>query len=89
MAFTTQYIYWYLFQCFRSEAYSEPRPRHRYKMELFAKVVHGFRLISIFVKSSIIDVRLDSEYSSAGSKTLLTFSKNKTANLFNKAVEVK
>ena len=51
-------------------------------MELFAKIVQGFRLISIFVKSSILDVRLGSEYPSAGSKPLLTFSKNKATDLF-------
>ena len=53
MAFTTQNIYcqvlYSLSECFRSEAYSEPRQTS--KMDLFAKIVHGFRLLTIFVKA--------------------------------------
>lgn len=43
-----------------SGAYSEPR--HTSKMELFAKVVHGFQLLNIFVESSILDIQVGSEY---------------------------
>ena len=35
-----------------------------------------------FFKSSIFDVQLGSEYTSADSKSVLTFSKNQTADLF-------
>ena len=33
-------------------------------MELFAQIVKGFRLLTIFIKSSIIDIRLGFEYAS-------------------------
>ena len=51
-------------------------------MEIFAKIVRGFRPLIIFVKSSILDVRLDYKYASTGSKPLLTISKNEAADLF-------
>ena len=51
-------------------------------MELFAKIVHGFRRFTIFVKSSTLDSGLVSEYASADSNPLLTFSKNEAADLF-------
>ena len=54
-----------------SEANSEPRQTS--KAELFAKIANGFSSLTIFVKSSITDVRLGSEYPSADSKPLLTF----------------
>ena len=43
-----------------SEAYSEPS--RIYQTELFAKIVNGFQQLTIFAKSSILDVRLGSEY---------------------------
>ena len=55
--------------CECSEANSEP-------------VVHGFSPLTILVKSFISDVRLGSEYPSADSKPLLTFSKSQAAELF-------
>ena len=33
-------------------------------MEIFAKIVNGFTLFTIFAKSSILDVWLDSGYTS-------------------------
>ena len=45
-----------------SEAYSEPSRTS--KMKLFAKIDHGFQPLTIFLKSSILDVPLDSEYAS-------------------------
>ena len=39
-------------------------------------------LLVTFFKSSIFDVQLGSEYASADSKPVLTFSKNQTADLF-------
>ena len=39
-------------------AYLEPN--HLFKMELFAKIVRGFRAIAIFAKTSILDVSLGS-----------------------------
>ena len=55
--------------------------RQTSKMDVFAKIVHGFSLLTIFVKSSISDVRLGSEYPSAESNPLLTFSKSQAADL--------
>ena len=43
-----------------SEAYSEPCLRS--KMELFAKIVNSFQPVTIFAKSSILDIWLGSEY---------------------------
>ena len=37
-------------------------------MELFAKIVHSFRRLTISVESSILDVGLSSEYASADSQ---------------------
>ena len=39
---------------FRQGAYSEPRQTS--KLKLCAKIVHGFRPLTIIVKSSILDV---------------------------------
>ena len=50
-------------------------------MELFAKIVHGLRRLIIFVKSSILDVGLSSEYASADSNPLSIFSKNEAADV--------
>ena len=48
-------------------------------MELFAKIVHGFRRLTISVESSILVVGLNSEYASADYQ----FSqKNEEAELF-------
>ena len=44
------------------EAYSEHCQTS--KMELFAKIVNSWKPLSIFAKSSILDVWQDSEYSS-------------------------
>ena len=51
-------------------------------MDLFAKIVHVFGPLTIFVKSLISDFRLGSEYPSADSKSLLTFSKSEATDLF-------
>ena len=56
---------------FRQGAYSEPRQTS--KMKLCAKIVHGFRPLTIIVKSSILDVWLGSEYASVDRKPLLVF----------------
>ena len=60
-----------LSKCFRSEANSEPCQTS--KTKLFAKTVNGFSPLTIFVKRSILDVRLGFEYPSAESMPLLTF----------------
>ena len=39
-------------------------PRQISKMELFEKLVNGFQLLTIFIKSSILDVWQGSEYAS-------------------------
>ena len=70
---------YFLSECFRSEANSEPR--HISKMNLSAKIVHGYNPLTIFVKSSISDVPLSFENPSADSKPLLTFSKSQAADL--------
>ena len=44
------------------EAYSEPSRTS--VMELFAKIPNGFMLLTIFVKSFIIDIRLGYKYTS-------------------------
>ena len=44
------------------EAYSETSGTST--MEFFAKIVNGFQLLTIFAKSSLLDVRLGSEYAS-------------------------
>ena len=67
-------------ECFRSEANSESRQTS--KIYCFARIVHGFIPLTIFVNSSFSDNRLGSEYPSADSKPLLTFSKNQAAELF-------
>ena len=45
-----------------AEVYSEPSRTST--MELFAQIVEGFQLLAIFIKSSILDVRLGFEYAS-------------------------
>ena len=45
-------------------------------MGLFVKIVHGFKRLTIFIKSFILDVELGSKYCSADSNPLLIFSKN-------------
>ena len=47
------------------EAYSDFSPTS--KMELFAQIVDGFQLLTIFAKSSILAVLLGSEYASGHS----------------------
>ena len=59
----------------QKDAYSEPHQKP--KMDPFLKIVHGFRLLPIFVKSSILEVELASKYTSADSNPLLVFLKNK------------
>ena len=52
-------------------------------MQLFAKIVRGFRRLTMFVKCSILDIGQGSEYDSAAdSNSLLVLSKNETADLF-------
>ena len=52
-------------------------------MELFVRIVHGFCWLTIFVdQSSILDVRVCSEYASSDSNPLLIFSKNGAFDLF-------
>ena len=81
MAFITIHS---LSQCFRQkDAYSEPRQKS--KMELFQKIVHGFKRLTISVKRSILDIRLGSEYSSADSNPLLIFHKEATGVKFHKS----
>ena len=63
-------------ECFGAEVFSNT------KMEFFAKNVRSFRALTIFVKSSILDIQLRSEDVSADNKPLVTFSKNKAADLF-------
>ena len=55
--------------------------RQTSKMDVFAKIAHGFSLLTIFGKSSISDVRLGTEYPSVDSNPLLTFSKSQAADL--------
>ena len=51
-------------------------------MELFAKIVHGLRRLTISVISSVLDVGLSFEYASADSNPSSIFSKNEAADLF-------
>ena len=75
------YLLYSLSECFRQkDAYSEPRQKS--KMELFAKIVHSFRWLTILVESFISDVGLASECASADSNLLLIFSKNEAADIF-------
>ena len=46
-------------------------------MEIFAVIVHNLLSLTIFLKSSIMGVRLGYEYASVDIKQLLTFSKKK------------
>ena len=39
-----------------AEVYSEPSNTSTIKMELFAKIVKGFQLLTIFIKSCILDI---------------------------------
>ena len=45
-----------------AEVYSEPSQTST--MELFAKIVKGFQVLTIFLKSSILDIRLGFQYGS-------------------------
>ena len=47
------------------EAYSEPSQTS--KLEVFAKIVNGFSFLTIFAKSSIVDIWKDSEFASEAS----------------------
>ena len=50
-----------LFRIIRTaEVYLEPI--RTFTMELFAKIVKGFQLLTILIKTSILDTRLDFEY---------------------------
>ena len=52
-----------LFQIIRiTEVYSESSQTST--MDLFAKIFKGFQLLTIFIKTSILDIRLDFEYTS-------------------------
>ena len=52
-----------LFRIIRTaEVYSESSRTST--MELFAKIVKSFQLLTIFIKSSIFDIRLGFEYAS-------------------------
>ena len=42
-------------------------------MEPFVKTVHGFRGLTVFVKSSSLDIGLGSEYASAGDNPFWIF----------------
>ena len=48
-------------------------------MDVFVKIVYGFRWLTIFTKSPISDVGLGSEYATGDSNPILIFSKNETA----------
>ena len=48
-------LFWYF-----PEAYLEAY--QTYKMEFFTKIVNGFQLLTVFGKSFILDVLMDSEY---------------------------
>ena len=63
-----QFLIWVFRQ---KDGYSELRQKS--KMELFAKIIHSFRGLTIFVKSSILDAGLGSEYTSADKNPLLIF----------------
>ena len=54
-----------------SEAYSEPSQKS--KMKLSAKIATGFQLLTIFVKSFILDVLPGSEYASEFNEPWLIF----------------
>ena len=49
-------------------AYSEPSQTS--KMKLFAEIINGFQLLSALGKSSILDIRLVSEYTFAFNKII-------------------
>ena len=49
----------------KSEVY--PDPSWTSKIGLFAKIINGFQPLTIFAKSSILDVQLGSEYTSESS----------------------
>ena len=52
-------------------------------MELFVEIDNGFSPLSFFVKSSILDVLLGSEYLSADSKAIINFLQKQTTDLFD------
>ena len=51
-----------MFWLLNSKAYSEPS--HKSKMGLFSNVVNGWKPLTIFAKSSLVDAWLGSEYTS-------------------------
>ena len=63
--FLTQHLRWLiltnqnLLQCL--ETYSEPK---HLKLNFFCKNIYSYKLLIIFAKSSILDIKLSSEYSS-------------------------
>ena len=63
MAFTTQNIFTvkYCIPCLSVLDQWRIQNLVKHLMELFVKIVHGYRAITIFVKSSILDVRLGCE----------------------------
>ena len=63
----------------------DSEPRQTTKMEIFAVIVYNLLSLTIFKKSSIMGVRLGSEYASVDIKQLLTFSKK---NKKNEAVDL-
>ena len=56
-------LIFFVWQCSATiEVY--PEPYQTSKMELLAKIVNGFQPLTIFAKSSILDVRQGSKYTS-------------------------
>ena len=63
-----------------------------FKMELFAEIVKGFRLLTLFAKSSILHIWLGSEYASeiskgnyfSGSTIVTCVQQNKCSEMFDK-----
>ena len=45
------------------------------KMETFAKIVNGLKLLIVFAKNSILNVRQDSEYAYLSQAQILLFNK--------------
>ena len=67
------YLNWFKYEASltldaRSEAYSEPFQTS--KIQVFTNIVIGFSLLTIFAKSSILDVWQDSEFTSETSNNL-------------------
>ena len=59
-----QFKIWWAEMRKKIEAY--PKPSQTSKMDLFAKIVNGFHLLTNFVKSFILNVWLGSEFASRG-----------------------